>query len=99
MGGSRINLRCGMVVSCIVSQLGHGQYSQMLGIVGCEYEGMEGDGIGVGDELGASDGTKPCRHGANLRSLILPKTDAFRPRFLEFDSMMISASCFSLGGS
>lgn len=94
MGGSRINLRCGKAVFIIVTKSGHEQCSQRLD--GCEYGGMEGDGIGVGDELGANDGMMLCRYGSNSRSLILPKIDGFRPRFLELDSMMISASCFSL---
>ena len=89
-------------------QAGHEQCAQRLVLLGCEYGGMEGDDIGceyggkevddicVGDELGANDGTRACRRGANLRSLILPKNDGSRPRFIELDSVMISASCFSL---
>jgi hypothetical protein len=65
-------------------------------VVGCEYGGVGGDGIGVGNEVGENDGTNLCRLGANLRSSILPKTDAFRPRFLEYESVMVSASCFNL---
>lgn len=65
-------------------------------VVGCEHGSLDGDGIGVGDKLGAHDGMKLCRSGDNFKSIFMPKTKGFRPRFFEFDSVIISASCFSL---
>lgn len=61
-------MRCGLVAFSFI-QAGHEQCAQRLVVLGCEYGGMEGDDIGVGDELGANDGMRACRRGANLRSI------------------------------
>ena len=54
------------------------------------------DSVGAGGRLGANDGMKGSRSEDTFKSLILPKIDIFRPRFLELQYEMIRASCFSV---
>ena len=98
MEGTCINLRCGMASFCLFTKAGHGKSPYVLVFWCSDIGGQDRDGVGVGvgGMLGAQDGRKASRIGDNFRSLILPKIEVFRPRFLERRSVMIWASCFSL---
>jgi len=66
-------------------------------VLGSSDVGVQGmDSVGAGGRLGANDGMKGSRSEDTFKSLILPKIDIFRPRFLELQYEMIRASCFSL---
>lgn len=54
------------------------------------------DGGDIGEKLGALDGRKACRSGDNVKPIISPKIEVFRPRFLALQFVMILASCSSL---
>ena len=96
MEGTCINLRCGVASFCLFTKAGHEKSPYVL-VFRCSDIGGQGrDAVGAGGMLGAQDGRKASRTGDNFRSLIRPKIEVFRPRFLERRSVMIWASCFSL---
>lgn len=84
-----INLRCGVASFCFFTKAGH-ENSLYTFVFGCsDIGGQDRDGVGIGGKLGAQDGRKASRSGDNFRSLIVPKIEVFRPRFLELHSSMI----------
>lgn len=71
-------------------KVGHGD------IGGSAYSLSSGDGAGEG--VGGFAWSVPFKYDDKTTLLTLPKTELFRPRFFEGESVIIWANCFNLCG-